>query len=30
MGKQMQNELQDWSVENAAVTFQPDQMSYRR
>ena len=30
MGKQMQDELQDWSVENAAVTFQPDQMSYRR
>jgi hypothetical protein len=30
MGKEMQDQLQDWSVETAPVTFQPDQMSYRR
>ena len=28
-GREFQQELQDWSTETAAVTFQPDQMSYR-
>jgi len=29
LGRAFQNELQDWSTETAAVTFQPDQTSYR-
>jgi hypothetical protein len=28
-GRKFQQELQDWSTETAAVTFQPDSMSYR-
>ncbi len=28
-GKRLQDELQDWSTETAAVTFQPDSQSYR-
>ncbi len=29
-GRALQEELQDWSTETAAVTFQPDYMSYRQ
>ena len=29
MGRDLQNELQSWSVEDSPVYFQPDQMNYR-